>query len=281
MLYQFNGRVNSSGGNYKAEYLCIPKDVRILDRGAFNDHQKPRNQEKGSVLKKERKTKSMPRCFMAAALIMLIGSWSCVSTPPVSPARQWSCDPQADQTVTEGQWQRALMQHQAYLTDHPGNCLAMYHLGYIHGRLGDHEKEIDLYQRAVQCGYDADDQLFFNLGMALVEFEQTESALTALERAVALDPGNAENHFGLGLAAASAGRLDLAMSALTKAVAVDPRHWDARLELARIELEQGRLEEARLQLEAVQKGAPDSEALKMLWHIYQDRMITTFDTPGK
>jgi Tfp pilus assembly protein PilF len=148
-------------------------------------------------------------------------------------------------------------------------------------RLGDHEKEIDLYHDAVKCGYDADDRLFFNLGMALAEREQIEGALSAFERAVALDPRNAENHFGLGLAAASAGRLDQASLALTKAVAVDPRHWDARLELARIELEQGRLGEARLQLEAVQRGAPDNETLKILWQIYQDRMITTLDSPGK
>lgn len=228
-----------------------------------------------------RNATSMQRCALAVVLVLLVGTWSCVSAPPVPPARQWSCDPQADQTVAGGMWEQALAKHQAYLADHPADCLAMYHLGYIWGRMGDHEKEIGLYHRAVQCGYDEDDQLFFNLGMALAELGQTDSALTAMERAVALDPGNAENHFGLGLAAASAGRLDQAKLALTKAVAVDPRHWDARLELARIELEQGRLAEARIQLEAVQKGAPDNESLQMLWHIYKDRVITTLDRPGK
>jgi tetratricopeptide (TPR) repeat protein len=225
--------------------------------------------------------KSMPRYALAAVLIMLVGLWSCVSAPPLPPDREWSCDPQADQTVTDGQWQRALMQHQAYLAEHPGNCLAMYHLGYIWGRLGGHDKEVDLYRRSVRCGYSEDDRLFFNLGMALAELQQTEAALEALEQAVALDPRNAENHFGLGLAASSAGRPDLAVLALSKAVTVDPRHWDARIELARLELEQGRLEEARIQLEAVREGAPDNEALKTLWRIYQDRMISTFDTLGK
>lgn len=223
----------------------------------------------------------MPRSAWVVVLIMLAGLWSCVSAPPVPPARRWSCDPQADQTVADGMWEQALAKHQAFLVDHPVDCLTMYHLGYIWGRMGDHEKEIGLYHRAVQCGYEEDDQLFFNMGMALAELGRTDSALKAMERAVALDPRNAENHFGLGLAAASAGRLDLALLALTKAVAVDPLHWDARLELARIDLEQGRLEEARIQLEAVQKGAPDNESLKMLWHIYKDRVITTFDTPGK
>jgi tetratricopeptide (TPR) repeat protein len=228
-----------------------------------------------------RKTRSIPLCALAVALIMLIGFCSCISTPPAPPGRQWLCDSQADQTVTDGQWELALNQHQAYLAAHPDNCLAIYHLGYIRGRLGDREKEVDLYHRAAQCGYDEDDRLYFNLGMAQAELEQTESALAAFERAVVLKPQNAENYFGLGLTAASAGRLEVALRALTKAVEVDPRHWDARLELARIELDQGRLEEARVQLEAVQRGAPDSEVLQTLWRIYQDRKITAFDPAGK
>lgn len=228
-------------------------------------------------MKGGRKTKFMPHRSLAAALIMLIGIWSCVSTPPVLQGRQWLCDSQADQTVTDGQWERALSQHQAFLAAHPENCLTIYHLGYIWGRLGDREKEIGLYHRAVQCGYDEDDRLYFNLGMAQAELERTESALASFERAVALKPQNAENHFGLGLTAASAGHLEAALRALAKAVEVDPRHWDARLELARIELDQGRLKQARIQLEAVQSGAPDNEALQTLWRIYQDRKITTFD----
>jgi tetratricopeptide (TPR) repeat protein len=228
-----------------------------------------------------RKTKFTPHRSLAFAMIVLVGICSCVSAPPVPPSRQWSCDPQADQTVADGMWEQALSQHQNYLAGHPDNCLTQYHIGYIWGRLGEHEKEIDLYHRTVQCGYNQDDRLFFNLGMALAELGRTEDALSALETAVALDPRNAENHFGMGLAAASAGRQDLALLALNKAVAVDPLHWDARIELARIELAQGRLEEARIQLEAVEKGSPDNEALESLWRIYQDRMITTLDSPGK
>jgi tetratricopeptide (TPR) repeat protein len=221
------------------------------------------------------------RTALMVVLVMLLGSWSCASTPPHLQSRQWLCDSRADQTVTDGQWEEALKQHQAYLTAHPDSCLTIYHLGYIWGQLGDRAKETALYKHAVQCGYNGDDQLYFNLGMAYAELEQTEEAIAAFERAVALKPQNAENHFGLGLAAASAGRLDLAVQALTRAVAVDPRHWDARLELARIEMDQGRLEQARIQLEAVQRGAPDNELLQMLWQIYRDRKITVFDSTGK
>jgi len=216
-----------------------------------------------------------------ALLIVLMGLWSCASTASGPESKQWSCDDQADKAVTDGDWGKALLRHQAFLAANPGKCLAIYHLGYIWGQLGDRDKEIEQFERAAACGYDKDDQLYFNLGMAYAEVDHTEKAITAFEQAIALNPHNAENHFGLGLTAYSAGRLDLARQALTQAVEVDPRHWDARIELARIDLDQGRLDQARSQLEAIQRGAPDHEALQDLWHIYHDRQITAFESEKK
>jgi tetratricopeptide (TPR) repeat protein len=216
-----------------------------------------------------------------ALLIVLLGLWSCVSTTPGSEGKRWLCNDQADKAVTDGDWEQALLRHQAFLVANPDNCLAIYHLGYIWGRLGDRDKEIEQLERAAACGYDKDDQLYFNLGMAYAEVDQKANAITAFERAITLNPQNADNHFGLGLTAFSAGHPDLARRALAKAVEVDPRHWDARIELARIDLDQGRLDQARIQLEAVQRGAPDHEALQDLWRIYHDRQITAFDSEKK
>ena len=216
-----------------------------------------------------------------AVLVLLMGLWSCVSMAPVLENRQWSCDPQADQAVADGDWEQARLRHQALLSADPGNCLAIYHLGYIWGRLGDREQEIEHYNWAAACGYDHDDQLYFNLGMAYADVDQMESALGAFKRATMLKPNSADNQFGLGLIAVSAGRPDLARQALTTAIGLDPRHWDARIELARLELDQGRLDEARIQLDAVQKGAPDHEELQALWHIYNDRRMTIDDHENK
>ncbi len=210
-------------------------------------------------------------------LLTLAGLWSCVSMAPNIESRQWACDARADQTVKDENWEQALMRHQEFLAANPGNCLALYHLGYIWGQTGDREKEIEHYNWAVACGYNNDDQLYFNLGMAYADLDQMDNAIASIERATTLMPKNAENHFGLGLIAVSAGRPDLARRALTTAVDLDPGHWDARIELARLDLDLGRLEEARIQLEAVQKGAPDHEALQTLWRIFHDREITAFD----
>ncbi len=221
--------------------------------------------------------KQIYRLAPAVVLILFLSLWSCAVTKTGDVDKRWACDEQADQAVREGQWEQALAGHQAVLAARPDDCLAIYHLGYITGRLGDRENEIELFERAAACGYDKDDKLFFNLGMACAELNRMEEAVEAFHQAIALNPDNADNHFGLGLTAASAGRERMAAQALARAVRIDPRHWDARIELARLQLDQGRLEQARSQLEAVQKGDPDHEELQSLWRIYHDRRITTFD----
>ena len=211
-------------------------------------------------------------------MLMLLVLWACASTPHGTGPTTWQCDAKGDAAVNNGDWQEALRLHEDFLAAHPDNCLTLYHLGYIWGRLGDHEKEIGYYERAAACGYDGDDQLYFNLGMAYGETDQMEKAIAAFQRAVVLDPENADDWFGLGLTARSADRPDLARQAFTRALAVDPRHWDARIELARLDLDQGMLDAARTQLEAVEKGAPDNQELPGLWRIYHDRMATRFES---
>jgi tetratricopeptide (TPR) repeat protein len=214
-------------------------------------------------------------------VLLLLALYACASLPRETDRISWSCDPQGDNAVNSGNWEEAFLRHQELLAAHPDNCLAMYHLGYIWGRMGDREKEIDHYNQAVACGYDSDDLLYFNLGMAYGEIDQMENAIAAFQRAVALNPRHAENQFGLGLTARSAGHAELARQALARAVEIDPRHWDARIELARVDLDQGRLKEARAQLDAVQEGAPDHAELQALWRIYEDRKITIFDPEDK
>ena len=222
-------------------------------------------------------TKHKP-CVLSILLLAVL--WACASGPRGETGRSsWSCDASGDTSVQNGLWTQALLQHQAFLASHPGNCLAIYHLGYIWGHLGEREKEIAQYEQALACGY-RDDPLFFNLGMAYAETGQVEKAVSVFTQAVALHPQNADNHFGLGLTARSAGDEDLARKALENAVRTDPRHWDARLELARLALEQGRLETARAQLEEIQRGAPDHQGLQALWRIYRDRKVTVFE-PGR
>jgi tetratricopeptide (TPR) repeat protein len=178
-----------------------------------------------------------------------------------------------DAAVESGDWQQGLAAHQHLLAVDPSNCLAMFHLGYIWGKLEDHQKEIDFYQRAVACGYNQDDRLYFNLGMAHVAMGQMEAALDALERAVGVGPANADNHFGLGLVAGKAGFIQRAATAMEKAVALDPLHHEARVALIRLYLDHSRWRDARRHLVALEQKDPQNIELPELWETLHRRWM--------
>lgn len=203
--------------------------------------------------------------------------WGCASTGPQPQQKPWTCDPDADAAVERQDWEQALLRHETLLRKEPGNCLAVYHLGYIQGRLGNRTDEAALYEQAVKCGLDQDDSLFFNLGMAYGDMSALQKALEAFERAVALNPDNAENYFGLAMTAQAAGDTPKALEALNRAVAVNPESWESRVLLVRIYLDQGRLEDARIHLEALKNGKAQNDEVEDLWQIYEDRRVTSYD----
>lgn len=177
----------------------------------------------------------------------------------------WGCDAAADQAVAAGNWDDARRRHENLLAEQPRNCLAWYHLGFISGKLGQRSEEIAAYRKALACGYDQDDQLFFNLGMAYGDLRQYEQARAAFSSAVSINPRNADNYFGLGLVAKASGDQATAERALLKAVAVEPRHQEARLALAGLYVDGNRWEMAERQLVAVLAHDPrHPQALEML-----------------
>jgi tetratricopeptide (TPR) repeat protein len=208
---------------------------------------------------------------------MALAIASCSQTTVRLPQPDWSCDAEADAAVQSQQWELALQLHQRYLELEPDNCLALYHLGYILGKLIKRRLEVEAYERAVACGYSNDDRLFFNLGMAFGEIAEPDKALAALERAIQLNPENAENHFGLGYIAQLTGHSRRAVKALQKAIDLSADHLDARNLLARIYLDQGRLDEAKMQLQEILRREPDNQGAMILWEIYEDRVMTSYD----
>lgn len=209
------------------------------------------------------------------AVLLLISGCTAVNKGPVQ--KQWSCDVEADAAVERQEWEFALARHQALLEASPQNCLAIYHLGYILGKIGQREEETVQYENAVQCGLNDDDRLYFNLGMAYGEMNQIEKALSAFEQAVRLNDRNAENYFGLGLIAQADGQSERAEAALIKTVDLDPRHWEARLILARIYLDRGHMEAAHRHLKHLTDNIPENAEVEELRQIYEERRITSFE----
>lgn len=185
----------------------------------------------------------------------------------------WQCDPKGDAAVAAGDWQQGLKAHQNLLDSDPSNCLAMFHLGYIWGQLDDRQKEIDFYRYALACGYNQDDHLFFNLGMAHAALGQMDAALGAMERALELGPANADNYFGMGLIAGKAGYAERAVTAMEKAVALDPLYHEARVELIRFYLDNSRWQDARRHLLALEQRDPQNIELSGLWETLHRRWM--------
>jgi tetratricopeptide (TPR) repeat protein len=219
----------------------------------------------------------------SARLTAMLILWFCVggcasmgTAPGTSVQKEWRCDEAADAAVQRQDWGLALSRHKALLEKAPSNCLAIYHLGYIQGNLGDRHAETVQYEKAIQCGLDTDDQLYFNLGMAYAETDRMEQALAAFERAVSLNGQNAENFFGLGMVAKWAGQTDRAKTALHQALELDPQHWEARILLTRIYLDEGRLDAAQPHLKYLLKHLPENPDVEALRKTYEKRRITSY-----
>jgi tetratricopeptide (TPR) repeat protein len=200
--------------------------------------------------------------LLAALLTMIV--IGCAGTGLATHSPQWQCDPAADAAVERGEWQEAREAHEKFLVHEPGNGLALYHLGYIMSKLGNQQAEIDFYLRAIAFGYDRDDQLFFNLGMAYGESNPT-AAIEAFGRAISLDPESADNHFGLALMAYTLGRNEQAVKVLQRALVLQPDHLDAMLLLSRLYLDLSRWADAIAMLDSILALDPgNEEALGLL-----------------
>jgi len=175
---------------------------------------------------------------------------ACATTPrpqggEVGPS--WTCDEEADRALSEGDLERGIQLHEAFLETHPDDALALYHLGFAYGQSGNHEREIACYERAAALGF-SKGGLFFNLGMAYGEIGKPRKAVAAFQRAIQTDARNADYRMGLGLALEKTGDMEGAARSLEEALRLDPSLSDARWYLARIRVETGRHDEAEAQL---------------------------------
>ena len=67
-----------------------------------------------------------------------------------APGRTWSCSDEADRAMKLQDYQTGVLLHERILEKDPMNALALYHLGYAHGQIGEHRKEVFYYGKAVR-----------------------------------------------------------------------------------------------------------------------------------
>jgi tetratricopeptide (TPR) repeat protein len=177
------------------------------------------------------------------------------------PAKRWTCDRDADEALKRHDYGEGILLHQRVLEKEPENALAQYHLGYAYGQIGDHEKEIFYYEKAVGLGF-TKENIFFNLGMAYGELNQIEEAISAFHKALEINPDSADNHFGLALAYQRSVADNLAEEEFLKAIEIDPAHVDARLYLSMLYADMGEMQKAAEQLRNILKIDPYNEGAK-------------------
>lgn len=128
---------------------------------------------------------------------------------------------------------------------------------------GDIQNATAHFQRAVQLEPDNAEALH-NFGAALGRLGRHPEALTHLQRAAQLAPDGAGLHFDLATSLANLGRLDDAARAFSRAIELDPGDREARRRRARVWAALGRGDDARTDLEGLLADDPSDAATRAL-----------------
>jgi tetratricopeptide (TPR) repeat protein len=181
-----------------------------------------------------------------------------------APTRTWSCNDEADRAMKLHDYQTGILLHERILEKDPANALALYHLGYAYGQIGDHRKEVFHYKKAIALGFSAD-SIYFNLGMAYGELSEIEKSISAFKRSLGVNPETSDSHFGLAMAYYQKGTADkLAEEEFLKTIDIEPIHVDARLYLSMLYAERGEIQKACQQLRETLMIDPTNERARLL-----------------
>jgi tetratricopeptide (TPR) repeat protein len=173
-----------------------------------------------------------------------------------TPSNDQVCDPVADYYLGMEDYNQAIQRHREVIVDHPDNALAHYHLGFAYGLMGQHQRELAEYQKAVSLGLD-DWQLFLNLGLLYLENGQLNDATEVLRLATLLGPDHPETHFNLAIAYERRGMLDQAEQQMLLSLEIDPTQIDGHNTLGAIYAEEGKYMRAHDEWTELVQANPD------------------------
>jgi len=176
-------------------------------------------------------------CVLIVLVLQSLG-FALASAEGPSPDAQ-VCDPVADYYLGMEDYPEAIQRHRRVIDSNPNNALAHYHLGFAYGLMGQHQRELTEYQKAVSLGLD-DWQLFLNLGLLYLETGQVQDATEVLRLSAVLGPEHAEPHFNLALVYERRGMLDQAEQQMLLSLQIDPTQIEAHNTLGAIYAEEGK-----------------------------------------
>jgi FimV-like protein len=192
---------------------------------------------KKSMIKRKVFFKGFRFCTLLFFFFGLVQGAGCsrvsIEKPPAT-QEKLSCDPQADKAIEDNDYETGIRLHEQLLEKEPENRLALYHLGYAYGHMGDHQKEIFYYERAIALGM-KDESIFYNLGLAYGDLNQLQNAIQAFKEAIEIEPGNLNARFDLSRLYLEVGDLKEARHQLQQILEIDPSDREARELLKSIE----------------------------------------------
>jgi tetratricopeptide (TPR) repeat protein len=144
----------------------------------------------------------------------------------------------------------------ATLAQNPDCEMALVNSGNLLAYQGQTTKAIQNYQRALQLDPN-DAEAHCDLGGVLAHQGQFAEAMQHCEQALQLDPDNAQARNNLGFALASQGKWNQAVLDFERAVAVNPNYADAQVNLGVALAKLGRWAEAIRHYEQALQVKPD------------------------
>jgi tetratricopeptide (TPR) repeat protein len=198
---------------------------------------------------------SLGNAFGAGILLL---SLSIACNAIAGGAEEQVCNVRADYVLGVEDYSEAIRLHAEVVRKHPNNALALYHLGFAEGMMGDKKAEVREYRRAAALGLRNWD-LFLNLGLAQLEIGELDAATDSLQQAVLLGENHPESHFNLALAYERRGLLADAERETLASLRLNPRQPDARNLLGAIDAQEGQTVRASLVWRELVRDLPDYE----------------------
>jgi len=110
-----------------------------------------------------------------------------------------------------------------------------------------------------------------SLGALYAKQRRFGEAVAYLQRAILLDPGDADSHLNLGAVYAETGSMDRAEEQFRTAVSIAPLNFAAHNVLGKLYFDSGRLDDAEKQFHESLGCEPNLAALDYLGYVYQKR----------
>jgi serine/threonine protein kinase len=139
----------------------------------------------------------------------------------------------ANVNLAKGDLAEASQLYNKAIANEPDYVPAIVNAAICEQKRGNLDAALRLYEKAAQVAPN-DAQVFYNIGVLLIEDGRFQEAIAPLNRTLALNLGHASAHNYLGLCHAALGQNDVALKCYDAALAIDPTYSHALANKARL-----------------------------------------------